>query len=205
MWVRVSVCLFAFLSKRRNQQRRHCDVIYILCFCKLHCMEHISRLSRRSKNNLEQHLKVSLDSVPVTTNWYCWETEGARKNMNCVFYHILKWPVSFGLNGIPPFIISPINALLTLLWWFSGHLCWQAAIKLARVFTQECYTQAPGVVFLWMRLPSLKYWNLWAMPLLLWASGTLGSGQTGHFFPPGRGLTSTSASLTPMTWWVMKS
>lgn len=38
------------------------------------------------------------------------------------------------------------------------------------------------------------------MPPLLWASGTSGWGQTGHFFPPGRGLTSTWASPTPTTW-----
>lgn len=105
-----------------------------------------------------------------------------------------------GLMGNCVNLISPVNTVLTLLWWLSGHPCWLAAIRLAQVSTRECYTRAPEVDFPWMRPLSLKCWNLEAMQPLPWASGTLGSGQTGHFFQPGRGLTSTSASPTPTTW-----
>lgn len=97
-------------------------------------------------------------------------------------------------------LISPINTVLILLWWFSGPPYWLAVIRLARVSSRECYTRAPGVDFLWMRPLSLKCWNLSAMPPLRWASGTSGWGQTGHFFPPGRALTSSWASPTPTTW-----
>lgn len=173
----------------------------------------MSKGKDRKQDTEVKRVCVHIAHVSLTTIWKsrCWlqqtgtterETQASGHERT---YFTIFWDVSVRLSGTPKFLISPLTTVLTLLWGFSGRPCWQAAIRLAQVSTRECYTRAPGAVSLWMRPPSPKCWNLWATPLLLWGSGTLGSEQTGPFFPQGRGLTSTSASLTPTTWWAMKS